>query len=141
MPDTRTPAELAAWARQLVENMSSKDVPWEDDNSEILDSDCTLVAMVHHHANIRTVLRTGQDYSHGDAALIAAAPELARAVIQLAQELESERDATLSEVKRLREALRALHICVDREMGDSDLDLGDPLTMAMHTAAKLLEGE
>jgi len=48
--------------------------PWEADEDTIESANGGAVCFIAQHGNIRSIERTGQHYSHADAALIAHAP-------------------------------------------------------------------
>lgn len=84
-----------------------------------------LVATIHHHANVRTSIATGQQFSHADARYIATAnpaavlrlcAELraARAVVEAAQSLWT-RDGDC--IERIRDALVAYDAAVSPKEG------------------------
>ena len=66
--------------------------PWdvERETGLISTDDGCAVASIHPHGNVRTVIHTGERYSHSDAAFIAAARTDVHALIARVRELEEE---------------------------------------------------
>ena len=69
--------------------------PWahccdEDPPDSAIESDGGLVASVHHHANVRTILRHGEEFSHTDARLIALMRNALPALLALLSRTEGE---------------------------------------------------
>lgn len=74
-----------------------------------IDADCGgCVAHVQCHANVNTVARTGEEFCHADARLIAAAPDLLAACEALPLDCEFEDAADFKD--RSRAFLRAMEL-------------------------------
>ena len=79
--------------------------PWdvERETGLISTDDGCAVASIHPHGNVRTVIHTGERYSHSDAAFIAAARSDVPALIARVRELEAELDELWTRYKKLDE--------------------------------------
>lgn len=66
--------------------------PWTEDDGSLYGPNDGAVAHIARHASMHTVMATGEDWSHADAALIAAAVNALPALLDELEALRAERD-------------------------------------------------